>query len=93
VKAEPQHWRWRRYVPLKRRLTFNGLHRVIYQKRALLNIIIIMHLYPEIWGSHSSDSRDMTPCSLVESCRSFGGTHRFHLPVRRSDTASILVAT
>jgi hypothetical protein len=24
-----RHWRWRQYVPLKRRLTFNGLHSVI----------------------------------------------------------------
>jgi hypothetical protein len=28
-------WRWRRYVPPKRRLTFNGLHCVISQKIAL----------------------------------------------------------
>jgi hypothetical protein len=28
-------WRWRRYVPQKRRLTFNGLHGVIAQKTVL----------------------------------------------------------
>jgi hypothetical protein len=28
-------WRWRRYVPPKRQLTFNGLHGVISQKIAL----------------------------------------------------------
>jgi hypothetical protein len=28
-------WRWRRYVPPKRRLTLNGLHGVISQKMAL----------------------------------------------------------
>jgi hypothetical protein len=28
-------WRWRRYVPKKRRLTLNGLHGVISQKMAL----------------------------------------------------------
>jgi hypothetical protein len=30
-------WRWRRYVPPKRRLTFNGLYGVISQKRAALS--------------------------------------------------------
>jgi hypothetical protein len=30
-----RHWRWKRYVPPKRRLTFNGLHRVISQKMVL----------------------------------------------------------
>jgi hypothetical protein len=29
------HWRWRRYVPPKRWLTFNGLHSVISQKMVL----------------------------------------------------------
>jgi hypothetical protein len=33
-------WRWRVYVPLKRRLTFNGLHGVITQKIVLLYILI-----------------------------------------------------
>jgi hypothetical protein len=28
-------WRWRRYVPPKRRLTLNGLHGVISQKMVL----------------------------------------------------------
>jgi hypothetical protein len=28
-------WRWRRYVPPKRRLTFNGLHGIISQKIVL----------------------------------------------------------
>jgi hypothetical protein len=28
-------WRWRRYVPPKRRLTFNGLHGVVSQKMVL----------------------------------------------------------
>jgi hypothetical protein len=28
-------WRWRRYVPLKRRLTLNGLHGVISKKMVL----------------------------------------------------------
>jgi hypothetical protein len=30
-------WRWRRYVPPKRRLTFNGLHGVISQKMVLFD--------------------------------------------------------
>jgi hypothetical protein len=33
-------WRWRRYVPPKRRLTINGLHGVISQKIVLLNLYI-----------------------------------------------------
>jgi hypothetical protein len=28
-------WRWRRYVPPKRRLTFNGLQGVVFQKMIL----------------------------------------------------------
>jgi hypothetical protein len=32
-------WKWRRHVPPKHRLTFNGLHGVISQKTALLIII------------------------------------------------------
>jgi hypothetical protein len=28
-----QPWGWRRHIPPKRRLTSNGLHGVIYQKR------------------------------------------------------------
>jgi hypothetical protein len=27
-----RHWKWRRHVPPKRQLTFNGLHGVIFQK-------------------------------------------------------------
>jgi hypothetical protein len=34
-------WTWRRYVPLKRRLTFNGLHGVISQKIALFMITAV----------------------------------------------------
>jgi hypothetical protein len=34
-------WRWRRYVPPKRRLTLNGLHGVISQKMILLISLII----------------------------------------------------
>jgi hypothetical protein len=33
-------WRWRRYVPPKRRLTFNGLHGVISQK-----VVSTLHLH------------------------------------------------
>jgi hypothetical protein len=32
-------WRWRRYVPPKRRLTFSGLHGVISQKIVLFKVI------------------------------------------------------
>jgi hypothetical protein len=35
----PQTWRWRRYVPPKRRLTSNGLHDVISQKIVLFTPI------------------------------------------------------
>jgi hypothetical protein len=36
----PRPWRWRRHVPPKRRLTFNGLHFVISQKIELFYIYL-----------------------------------------------------
>jgi hypothetical protein len=41
-------WRWRRHVPQKRRLNFNGLHDVISQKTELFmfNLISIFPLIP-----------------------------------------------
>jgi hypothetical protein len=39
-------WRWRRQVPLKRRLTFNGLQGVISQKRGVFNVNEIVRLMP-----------------------------------------------
>jgi hypothetical protein len=55
-----RHWRWRRYVPLKRRVTFNRLHGVISQKVMLfitpavknsshtnkLNVLDVHHISP-----------------------------------------------
>jgi hypothetical protein len=38
VLLTPRPWRWRRYVPSKRWLTFTGLHGVISQKVELLRI-------------------------------------------------------
>jgi hypothetical protein len=43
-------WRWRRYVPPKCRLTFNGLHGVMFQKTELLRTtrgLISLWLYKE----------------------------------------------
>jgi hypothetical protein len=34
-------WRWRRYVPPKRLLTFNGLHCVIFQKIVLIITTVV----------------------------------------------------
>jgi hypothetical protein len=36
-KLQAEWWRWRRYVPSKRRLTLNGLHGIISQKMVLFN--------------------------------------------------------
>jgi hypothetical protein len=35
-------WRWRWYVPPKRRLTFNGLHRVVSQKILLFRVLVCL---------------------------------------------------
>jgi hypothetical protein len=37
-------WRWRRYVPPKRLLTFSGLHGVIFQKTSSSYSIIFFHV-------------------------------------------------
>jgi hypothetical protein len=42
-------WRWRRYVPPKRRLTFNGLQGVIFQKTELFTYNYIYPLSCNIW--------------------------------------------
>jgi hypothetical protein len=34
-------WRWRRYVPPKRRLTFNGLHSIMSQKMVLFITTVV----------------------------------------------------
>jgi hypothetical protein len=34
-------WRWRRYIPPKRRLTFNGLYGVISQKIVIFNLLMV----------------------------------------------------
>jgi hypothetical protein len=45
----PQPWRWRRHVPPKRRLTFNGLHGVISKKTELFRFFILTILSSGIW--------------------------------------------
>jgi hypothetical protein len=35
--------RWRRYVPPKSRLTFNGLHGVISQKMVFFSFTLVLH--------------------------------------------------
>jgi hypothetical protein len=42
-------WRCRRYVPLKRRLTFNGLYGVISQKTALFTRLFSLRSEVDIW--------------------------------------------
>jgi hypothetical protein len=49
-------WRWRRYVPPKRRLTFNGLHGVTSQK--IVSSAIVLFLCAYIWWTA------VTPLSL-----------------------------
>jgi hypothetical protein len=44
--SSKQSWRWRRYVPLKRQLTFNGLHGVISQKIVLFITTAVRTLHP-----------------------------------------------
>jgi hypothetical protein len=41
-------WRWRRYVPPKRRLTLNGLHGVIFQKKALFIVTAVRTSNPTL---------------------------------------------
>jgi hypothetical protein len=64
-------WRWRRHVPLKRRLTFSGLHSIISQKVELfkqkmihLEIICLQILFQRRFLK-SIIFWDVTPCSLL----------------------------
>jgi hypothetical protein len=41
VRLIPRLWRWRRYVPPKRRLTFNGLHSSVFQKTECITITVL----------------------------------------------------
>jgi hypothetical protein len=43
-------WIWRRHVPLKHRLTFNGLLSVISQKTELIFSMLLVQMKP-VWGS------------------------------------------
>jgi hypothetical protein len=44
-----QPWRWRPYVPLKRRLTLDGLHGVISQKMVLFLALMCVYSYTYIY--------------------------------------------
>jgi hypothetical protein len=53
--------RWRRYVPLKRLLTFNGLHGVIFQKTALFT----EYIFPsKSWQNDSANIKNPQICVL-----------------------------
>jgi hypothetical protein len=59
-------WRWRRYVPPKRRLTLNGLHNVISQKLLLFITTAVKTSNPQDtfkfsarMGVNFGSSRDM----------------------------------
>jgi hypothetical protein len=70
-------WRWRRYVPPKCRLTFNGLHGVISQKIVGLLFFIITAVItsnPTCKEMKSIIFWYMTPCSPLSCTRRFGGT-------------------
>jgi hypothetical protein len=57
-------WRWRRYVPPKRRLTLNGLHGVICQKMVLFITAAV-----RTSNSWRLLSRDLpTPCQNISLC-------------------------
>jgi hypothetical protein len=72
-----QPWRWRWYVPVKRWLTFTGLHNVIPQKMELSITTAVRTSNPNtvFWS--------VTPCySLVDVYRSFGGMCCFSLSLQ-----------
>jgi hypothetical protein len=81
-------WRWRRHVPLKRRLTFNGLHDVISQKIELSNkyrVVVSFYYvrYHRIWKTcqggapalkKAQGCRPVSTTPLVIARKRFGTT-------------------
>jgi hypothetical protein len=57
-----QHWRRRRHVPPKHRLTFNGLHGITSQKTDLLNLNYSPSIFPEGLRKASDRLSQDGPC-------------------------------
>jgi hypothetical protein len=67
-------WRWRRHVPLKRRLAFNGLHCVVPQTTELFITTAVRTSNPNscpclVWDNRETRSKQMeyprTTCVLL----------------------------
>jgi hypothetical protein len=58
-------WRWRRCVPPQRRLTFNGLQDVIYQKIVLfITIAVRLTLSTTKFTRYKTNTADAVSCLL-----------------------------
>jgi hypothetical protein len=82
-------WRWRRYVPPKRRLTFNVLHGVIYQKIELFITTAVGTSNPtqKLMLAHPSTGRITTSCnqhvqrSIWALCYHSLTQHHYHFTI------------
>jgi hypothetical protein len=74
-------WRWRRYIPPKRLLIFNGLHGVLSQKTILFECMIF-NVLTEV-TAQITVLLTVTPCTLVNIYKRFVGICCLNLQSRR----------
>jgi hypothetical protein len=81
ARLTPRPWRWRQYVPLKRQLTLNGLHGVVYQKMVLFITTAVWTSSPvcwilsTVWGIFNMRSISETESVSVIRCKKWKWSH------------------